>query len=80
MEKRIAAAGEPNGAKTIAGHLIDQVTEARKRNLLFRAQALLIAEVAGHIAAVREVELRMDGAARRGSSDDGVDDFTLPLR
>ena len=57
VEERIAAAGEAHGLQPALDQLVDEIRELRERDRLLRAQVLLVAEVAGHVAAVGEVEL-----------------------
>ena len=79
MKERIAAAGEPDRSQAVLRHLIDQLSRLLDGDLLFGAQVLLVAEVAGHVAAIGEVELGVDRPLRRRVGDDGIDDLALAL-
>ena len=79
MKEWITAAGESHGLETTFDQLVDEVGELGKRDRFFGPKVLLVAEIAGHIAAVREVELRMHRTLRGPIGGDGLDDLALPL-
>jgi hypothetical protein len=80
MEQRIATAGQAHGTESARRHLIEDLADARVRDLLFRPHVHLIAEVAIDVAAIREVELQMPRPFGRPPVDDGVDDRPLVVR
>ncbi len=57
MEERITAAGQPHGFQPAGSQLVDELRRALQGQLFFGAQVLLVAEVAGHVAAIRQVQL-----------------------
>src|SRR5579864_6699201 len=79
MEQRVAAARQAHGAQPARHQLVEQVGDALERQLLPGAHVLLVAEVAGDVAAVGEVELDVQRAARHGIVADRGDELPLPL-
>ena len=77
VREGIAAAAQPHRAQSGAGELVDESADVLERELVGRADVLLVAEVAGDVAAVRQVELEVRGPGRRAAVLDGVDDRAL---
>ena len=80
VKERVAAARHPHGAQAAVGQLVHEPLQVRQRDLVLGANVLLVAEVAGDVAPVGDVDLGVDRAARRAPGDDAADDGALLLR
>ena len=80
VKERVAAARHPHGPEAAIGQLVHQALQVRQRDLVLRPDVLLVAEVAGDVAPVGDVDLGVDGAARGAPGDDAADDGALLLR
>ena len=79
--ERIAAARQAHRAQPAVDHAVDQLTRLLGGDLDLRARVLLVAEVAGDVAAVGEVELGVDRAAAgpAGAGGDAAQQLALAL-
>jgi hypothetical protein len=64
VEEGVAASREPHRSQARRMELVHQADQVRQRDLVLGAHVLLVAEVAGHVAPVGDVELGVYGAAR----------------
>jgi hypothetical protein len=79
MHQGVAAARKTNRFQAAFGELVHQRPDVLERDLLFRPHVHLVAEIAGDVAAIRDVELRVDRPPGRLPRRDPGDDLAFAL-
>ena len=79
VEEGISAAGDPDRLQPRLGQLVHERAQVLDGDLVLGADVLLVAEVAGDVAAVGQVDLGVDRPLRRLPGNDRLDDLPLPL-
>ena len=63
VKERVASARHAHRLEPSFGQLVDEALQVGQRDLVLGANVLLVAEVAGDVAPVGDVDLGVDGAA-----------------